>query len=156
MRGRLAFSAAVLAGALYWADCGFDPGPPTPWNTYFTGCFEGPITEPVGAGRLRLVFEAPSATDYRALSGCVEMTIGPTTLATVTGLVQEDPRAEAGLLVTPTSGRPFFGLKVVREPSTAVAATNLDVSEQEGDGAPFVAANDLLRCAAPVTCADLG
>ncbi len=154
---RLAISAVVLGAAVYWADCGFDPSEPVPWNSYFTGCFQGPITEPAGAGSLQLVFEAADPVpDNRALSGCVQLSIGVPVLATLTGLVLEDPREEAGLIATPTSGRPFFTLKVVREPAGQVAAASLDVREQEGGGAPFVSANDLVPCPVPVRCSDLG
>jgi hypothetical protein len=139
---------------IYWANCGFSvPLSPTDWNSFFAGCFSGAISDPAGGSKLILVLEAPGPPDSLTLTGCVLVGIGPTTLATLAGSVQ-DVREEAVLTAMPTSGRPSFVVKVVRDPAGALIATSVDVSDQQG--APFVSANDLVRCDPVQTCESLG
>ncbi len=150
---RLLLAAAVLGGVIYWANCSFNPARVTIlWNSFFEGCFAGPITDPPG-GQVRVILDAPDGgDDAETMTGCLQIQIGPTTLATVVGDVVDEARETSLLTATPTNGRPQFTLRAVRQPAGQVNAVTLDLAEEAG--APFVSANALPRCTQ--TCAGLG
>lgn len=150
---RLLLAAAVLGATIVWANCSYNPPRVTIfWNGFFEGCFTGDITDPPG-GRVRVILEAPEGgSDAETMTGCLQLDLAATTLATVVGDVEDEAREAAQLTVTPTNGRPPFRLRAVRQPAGQSNAVTLDLSDE--GGAPFVSANGLPRCTE--TCADLG
>jgi hypothetical protein len=121
-------------------------------NSFFAGCFEGPVTDPAGAGTVTLVLETPETSDQFTLSGCLEAELMLGKLqASVAGSVQDD-RQVVKLLGAPVGGGPPFFLQVDRHPEGNVFATSIDLTNE--GGTPFIQAAGLLRCAR--TCAGLG
>ncbi len=153
MRKRLLLAMVILGTVVAWGRCSFNPKAlPVDFNNLFAGCFEGPVTDPAGAGTVTIVLEEVDPSDQLTLSGCFEaaLMLGKVQ-ASLAGSVQ-DNRLQAKLTAMPVGGAPPFSLLAVRQPADNVAATSLDLSDDSG--APFNQAAGLVRCAK--TCADLG
>ena len=153
---RVACALAVFTATVYWANCKFEPGRAvSAFNTFFDGCFKGPVTDPSGFGEVTVILEA-SAEDNLMLSGCLrlEPTVGVPGTGTLAGMVL-DERQQARVTVTSTSSAlPTFTLLVRRSPDGDVVATTVNLTND--GGAPFTSANNLARCGNPVpTCATL-
>jgi hypothetical protein len=122
-------------------------------NLFFEGCFRGPTTDPVGQGELTIILVAdPEATV--SLEGCIQGA-NPVFVATHAGFVLGDSAEERthALVTVLPQGRPAFALAVQGQPPGSEAQTMTLVNES---GFPFRRAENLARCAAPTTCADLG
>jgi hypothetical protein len=150
---RVLLGLALIAAAVAGLDCDivFPPAdaPPT---LGFTGCFRGAISEPAGAGELTIVLQRPTGNDNDfSLTGCLVGT-DPAFQATLAGMVLEDQQTQARFTAMP-QGRPSFVLLVERQPPEGGIASLAVVNES---GVPFLRAQDLPRCAADTTCADLG
>ncbi|MGH9464111.1 MAG: hypothetical protein ACRD0X_00590, partial [Thermoanaerobaculia bacterium] len=120
----------------------------------FAGCYTGAISDPAAGRTVTMVLEDPGDNDRVTLTGCMEVGIDAGMLATLAGSVQEEETEQAVLIVVPTNGRPSFSVRVTRDPTNAVAAMTVDVTNEEDS--PFNAANDLPRCDPVQTCESLG
>lgn len=152
---RLLLAAGVLGGTIYWANCGFT-GTCSPPGDFFEGCFEGPTTAPAG-GRVRVILYPVDPANYcPRLDGCMQYRVGlgETVLAALSGHVRSEPTNESDLIGAVPGTTSSFNVLAARQPPGESAAMTMDLWDE--GGAPFTSALGLARCAAPVTCADLG
>ncbi|MEZ5332188.1 MAG: hypothetical protein R2991_09095 [Thermoanaerobaculia bacterium] len=106
-------------------------------------------------GQVTLVLTAPGPGDSETLTGCLALR-GASLAAVLVGDVDDQTREEAALSVTVPATGAMFGLRAVRAPAGSVDATSIRLSDAGGAPPELAATGDLLRCAVPVTCADLG
>jgi hypothetical protein len=151
---RILLAAAVLGAAIFWANCKYNPPQVAPdepnWNTFFAGCFEGEITDPASAGKLKIILVAGQSDEF-TLSGCLQASLATgTETATLSGMVQEDrQQAELTGMVNPQKS---FVILVERQPAGETAADTVTVSNVRDTS--FNSAANLSKCTQ--TCADLG
>jgi hypothetical protein len=119
---------------------------------FFEGCFSGPVTEPAGQGDLTIILVAPPEATA-SLEGCMQST-NPPFVATVAGFANEEDFSQALVTVMP-QGRPAFAVAMERKPPD-VGEAALTMTLINESGFPFERAQDLPRCPAETTCADLG
>ena len=154
MTRKILFATAVLGATIFWANCSYNPRPATPdepdWNTFFAGCFEGEITDPAGAGKVKIILVAGTSDEF-TLTGCLEASLATgTETATLSGTVQDDrQRAQLTGMVSPQKS---FVILVERQPAGEIAADTITVSNVRD--ASFNSAANLSKCTQ--TCAGLG
>ena len=147
---RFLLGAALVAASLSRLNCDLvftldDPQ----FTGEFLGCFKGPITDPPGA-EVTIVLETGGGGGG-SMVGCFQVT-EPRIDATIAGEVLKD-RTQARFDVMPI-GRPLFVLLVTRQPEDG-DATEVDLVNESAGGF-FRRADDLARCATPLTCEELG
>jgi hypothetical protein len=152
---RILLAVVLLGTIVAWARCSFNPrAADTDFNGPFAGCFEGAVTEPVGAGTVVVVLEEPVVGDQFALSGCLRAIIGEKTpFLSLAGSVQDE--RELAVFGGVEAGKAGFRtVEITRRPAGFGDATEIDVAIEGGD--PFAVAIALTRCATPpATCAGL-
>jgi len=155
MRSRILLAVIVLGAIVVWARCKFDPQVvvPAPPNSFFLGCFTGPISDAGITGSVTIVLEAPvDSTDQFTLGGCIrsEAQPKPPVIAMLSGSVEQAIRERALVTAVPAGGGSPFSLRILREPAGETVADQIDVDN--AGGAPFQQAADLPRCAPQLTC----
>lgn len=148
--GRILLAVAVIGAAVAWARCSYNPRvAPADLNGRFTGCFEGAVSDPAGAGTVVVVLEEPVAGDDFALGGCLRAVVGEKTpFLTLAGSVQDEiERAVLGGVEAGKAG--FLTLEIARRPPGFANADEIDVAITAGADPPFAEALNLTRCASP-------
>ena len=145
---RFLLGAALVAASLSRLNCDLVFPLTEPINLPFLGCFKGAVTDPPG-GQVTIVLEGGESGG--SMVGCFQLT-DPSTDATIAGEVLKD-RTQARFDVMPI-GRPLFVLLVTRQPEDG-DATEVDLVNESAGGF-FRRADDLARCATPLTCEELG
>lgn len=149
---RALFAVAILGATLLWANCDliFTLQDPPETNKQFAGCFEGTTADP--AGKVRIVLEVNPSGTRLALTGCIEVNVSVADLASISGVVEDEP--ELALMTAVRPDQTTYMFRVTRQPAGQVPASTIDLANF--DGAPFTTATALTRCVPEVTCADLG
>ncbi len=153
---RLLFAAAVLAAVVFGANCSFNPRPAdcvAQQNDQFAGCFEAEITDPAGAGKIRLILDDAGQPGTRVLAGCLDLSLasGPVfvSLAGQASCVVNQEADLTGML----PGGETLTLRVLRQPAAGNAVT-VDVTAE--GSTLFSSAPGAVRCGVPATCTSLG
>lgn len=141
---------AVFAGGCEFV---FPPGGPpqqAPLNSYFVGCFRGPVLTPPGVPEISIVFQAPEASPGLTLTGCLVPQGNPQSNASFSGTVHEGSPIQADLVLTPVAGGAEAEIIAERAPPGAEPATRISLGGLE----PAFTAPNLSRCSD--TCLSLG
>lgn len=154
---RLLFAVTVIAAVVFGANCSYNPPRSADCvgqqNDQFEGCFEAEITEPAGAGKLRLILDNAGQPATRVLSGCLELTLASgTEFVSLAGEASCTVNQQANLTGMLPGGETLT-LVVLRQPATGNAVT-IDVTAE--GSTLFTSALGAPRCGIPATCASLG